>query len=76
MNSKLCNLRLVAPAFSNWEIEELKSNDDYTHYFERSNLYMIVQRKEIIFSDFKYFIKINKTGLHFIHNCNKWSFDG
>ena len=30
----------------------------------------------IIFSDFKYFIKINKTGLHFIHNCNKWSFDG
>ena len=53
MNSKLCNLRLVAPAFSNWEIEELKSNADYTHYFERSNLYMIVQRKEIIFSDFK-----------------------
>ena len=29
-----------------------------------------------IFSDFKYFIKINKTGLHFVHNCNKWSFDG
>ena len=26
--------------------------------------------------NFKYFIKINKTGLHFIHNCNKWSFDG
>ena len=26
--------------------------------------------------NFKYFIKINKTGLHFVHNCNKWSFDG
>lgn len=30
----------------------------------------------LFFSDFKYFIKINKTGLHFVHNCNKWSFDG
>lgn len=30
----------------------------------------------LYFSDFKYFIKINKTGLHFVHNCNKWSFDG
>lgn len=45
---------------------------------------MLLKQKKILniisllpyFSDFKYFIKINKTGLHFVHNCNKWSFDG
>lgn len=53
MNSKLCNLRLVAPAFSNHEIEQLKDNKEYINYFKRSNLYMIVQRREIIFTDFR-----------------------
>lgn len=53
MKGKLCNLRLIAPAFSNHEIEQLKDNKEYINYFKRSNLYMIVQRKEIIFTDFR-----------------------